>query len=148
MEEVEDKFSKKEKTRPKSMSLLMYQVDDLEATELDSPRTKCPTENTVSLISTTSPTSPKLQKCRAVMVEEIEDEALRAQREKQKSPTHLLESLDEGDITIEEALDENRSTLEEKEVHHTSAMPDQEHHSLPLTSLPASPPDLELIRLK
>ena len=148
MEEVEDEFSKEEKSRPKSASLLMYQVDDLEAIELDLPRTKHPTENAVSPISSAPPASPKLQKHRAVTVEEIEDEALTAQREKPKSPNHLLESFDEGDISIEEALDENTSTLEEKEVHHTSAMPEQEHHSPPLTNLPAPPPDSEPIRLK
>ena len=45
LEEVEDEFWCEERHRSKSTKFLMYQADNVEATELDLPRTKHPTQD-------------------------------------------------------------------------------------------------------
>ena len=63
MEEVEDKFWEEERCRPKSVKLLMYQIDDSEAAEMDVPRTKHPTQNDEShgkLNAMNMPSKPKV----------------------------------------------------------------------------------------
>ena len=146
MEEVEDKLWEEERCRPKSMKLLMYQIDDSEVAEMDVPRTKHPTQNDDSRgksNATTTPSKPKVHM--PVTVEEIEDEELIAQREKPKSPRHLLESLHEEDDTPNQPSGEDSSTQEQKEVHHTSRS--KNDHAPPLMDLPPPPPDSKPIRL-
>ena len=146
MEEVEDEFWEEERCRPKSVKLLMYQIDDSEAAEMDVPRTKHPTQNDDSRGKSNATTTPSKPKARMpVTVEEIEDEELIAQREKPKSPRHLLESLHEEDDTPNQPSGEDSSTQEQKEVHHTSRSKDD--HAPPLMDLPPPPPDSKPIRL-
>ena len=151
--EVEDEFWREERLHPKSANFLMYHIDDLEAVELDATKTrlppsKHPTDKKDSVERNAGDFEPtKPQKRRAVLVEEVEDEATVAQREKPKSPKHLLVPIDEEDDPPDHPIsDEGSVPVELKEGHHASSR----HHgnqSPPLTDLPPPPPDSKPIRL-
>ena len=125
--EVEDEFWSEERLHPKSANFLMYHIDDLEAAELDAakmrlPPGKHPTNKNDSVERNARDFEPaKPQKRRAVLVEEVEDEATVAQREKPKSPKHLLVPIDGEDDPSDHPLSEEGSVPAElKEGHHTS----------------------------
>ena len=92
--------------------------------------------------------SPKPRQPRkSVMVEGVEDEAFIAQRDKPKSPRHLLVPMDEEDDVAEQSLRENVSApLDQKEAHLTSAM-DQDYRQPPLDTFPPPLPDSKPTRL-
>ena len=155
LEEVEDAFWKEDRERPKTTTLLMYHVDDLEATALDSVKSrpqlsKHPTHNNSppeqSNVRTEHPKSREKRK--SVTIEEVEDEAVTAQQTKPKSPGHLLVSVDDEDDVSEQPPKENASVpSDQKEVHHTSMMEQDRCHS-PLPSYPPPPPDSKPTRLR
>ena len=154
LEEVEDKFWKEDRERPKAAKFLMYHVDDQEAAESDPVEVKPqPTKHPSTsddlqgqTNGTTDRSEPPKTR-RPVTVEEVEDEAFIAQRRKPKSPRHLLVSIDDEDDSSEKRPGENRSApSEQKEVHHTS-MTESDNHQPPPISLPPPPSDTKPTRL-
>ena len=95
VEEMEDEFWNEERQRPKSSKFLMHHIDDLEAAELDSAEarphpSKHPTHNgdLLDQMKGVSESPKPRQPRKSVIIEEVEDEAFIAQRDKPKSPRH------------------------------------------------------------
>ena len=126
----------------------MYRIDDEEAVELDpmevKPQpTKHPStvDNSLGSSNGTSKHAEPQKSQKTVTVDEVEDEALIAQRTKPKSPKHLLVPMEEEDDDQEELKGESPSTPSEpKEVHLTSTT-NSDGNQQPSGPLPPPPID-------